>query len=177
MAISKKAKLACHEYLTDLNWSKAMQRAGYTKSTAENSGSRYFEKPEVTTLINELMTQRIERIDRDADDVLKEFEHIAFSNIMDIFDCDVGNEQQPNSNHGLALKNLNELPLSVSAAIREIKITPVPGLESNKIEIKLHNKHSALEALGRHFQIFDKDSTQSIEFHMNIDLDNTNEGR
>ena len=170
MAISEKLKLACYEYLIDLNWSQAMQRAGYKKSTAESSGNKYFVKPDVEALINELMAQRIKRIERDADDVLEELENIAFSNVMDVFDYAIEDENSPDAIKTLALKDLSTLPHSVTAAIREIKVTPISNLGANKIEFKLHNKLAALEALGRHFQLFDKASSQGVEFHMNIDL-------
>ncbi|MEY8241736.1 MAG: terminase small subunit [Cycloclasticus sp.] len=170
MAISKKLELACHEFLIDLNWSKAMQRAGYKESSARNSGNRYFARPEVQALIDELMAQRKERIKRDGDDVIKELECVAYSNIMDLFEYEVEDEADLNESKALILRDLSGLPCSVTAAIRDIKITPASSQSPGKIEIKLHNKLSALEALGRHFQLFDKGADQGIEFHMHMDL-------
>jgi len=170
MAISKKLELACHEYLIDLNWSKAMQRVGYKKSTARNSGNRYFSRPEVQALIDELMAQRKERIKRDGDDVIKELECVAYSNIMDLFEYEVIDEADLNESKALVLRDLSGLPNSVTAAIRDIKITPASDLAPGKIEIKLYSKLTALEALGRHFQLFDKGADQGIEFHMHMDL-------
>ena len=176
MTLSKKLELACHEYLVDLNWSKAMQRAGYKRSTAKNSGTRYFERVEVQALVDELMAQRKERIKRDGDDVIKELECVAYSNIMDLFECEMGGETSLNANKVLVLKDLSNLPNSVTAAIRDIKITPASDLAPGKIEIKLYSKLIALEALGRHFQLFDKGSDQGIDFHMHMDLGNVNGG-
>jgi len=170
MALSKKLELACHEYLVDLNWSKAMQRAGYKRSTAKNSGTRYFERVEVQALIDELMDQRKERVKRDGDDVIKELESVAYSNIMDLFESEVEGEGEFNESKSLVLRDLSGLPCSVTAAIRDIKITPASAQAPGKIEIKLHNKLSALEALGRHFQLFEKGADQGIEFHMHMDL-------
>ncbi len=170
MGISHKLELACHEYLIDLNWSKAMQRAGYKESSARSSGNRYFARPEVQALIDELMVQRKERIKRDGDDVIKELECVAYSNIMNLFECEMGREASLNTSKALVLKDLGDLPNSVTAAIRDIKIIPASDLAPGKIEIKLYSKLTALEALGRHFQLFDKGSDQGIEFHMHMDL-------
>ncbi len=170
MALTKKLEWACREYLIDLNWSKAMQRAGYKKSTADNNGKKYFDNPDVQMFIEKHLAVRKERMDRDGDDVIEELEHIAYSNIMDVFDYNVSNGIDSYPVKELALKDLDKLPRSVTATIREIKITPASALSPEKIEIKFHNKFSALETLGRHYQLFDRGSAQGVEFHMNVDL-------
>ncbi len=170
MALSTKLELACREYLIDLNWSKAMQRAGYKKSTAENNGSKYFERSEIQTFINELMGARVERLERDGDDVVKELGHIAYSNLMDVYEYNQTSEEDPYAAKELVLKDLEKLPRSVMSAIKDVKITAATALSPYKVEVKFYNRLQALELLGRHHNIFEKDSNSGIEFHLSMDL-------
>ncbi len=166
MKISRKLELACYEYLIDLNWSKAMQRAGYKKSTAVNSGNKYFEKTEVQAFIDERLAQRVASIECEADDVIRELEYVAFSNVKDVFQS----LKDSDGNVGWTVKDLEQMPRSVAASIRELKSLPATSIGPGRLEVKFHNKLAALEALGRYFQLFDKNTTQGIEFHMNMDL-------
>ncbi len=170
MALSTKLELACREYLIDLNWSKAMQRAGYKKSTAENNGSKYFERTEIQTFINELMGARVERLERDGDDVVKELGHIAYSNLMDVYEYKQASEEDPYAAKELVLKDLETLPRSVISAIKDVKITAATSLSPCKVEIKFYSRLQALELLGRHHNIFEKGANSGVEFHMSMDL-------
>ncbi len=98
------------------------------------------------------------------------------TSIMDLFECEVVDEVILNESKSLVLRDLSGPPCSVTAAICDIKITPVSAQAPGTIEIKLHKELSALEALGRHFQLFEKGADQGIEFHMHMDLGGGSEG-
>jgi len=54
--LSDKRKLACKEYMSDLNWKKALQRAGYTEKYANEQGYKMLGDAEITAEIDRLIT-------------------------------------------------------------------------------------------------------------------------
>jgi len=167
---NKKLELACQEYLIDHNWSQAMIRAGYKESTAKTSGSKYFAYDEVQTRIAELSADRMTRLERDADDVIEELENLAYANIMDVMDLEETTDRKGNTVHYLSLKDLNELPRHITAAIKKVKVQPPSVFGPGKTEIEFHNKSHALELLGRHFQLFEKGAGKGVDFMLEMDL-------
>ncbi|MEY8194728.1 MAG: terminase small subunit [Cycloclasticus sp.] len=171
--ITPKLKMACCEYIIDLNWVAAMMRAGYKESTARNRGSDYFKRPDVQALVAELSAQRIKGIESSADDVIEELEYIAFGNVMDVFEYQV-DADDPNSERVLGIKDLEKLPKSATATISSIKVTPATAYTAAKTEIKFHNKLNALELLGRHHQVFEKTNKGGVDFVLEMDLGGDN---
>lgn len=171
MALSnKKLELACNEYLINRNWSQAMIKAGYKESTAKTSGSKYFAYPEVQARIFELDGLRMERLERDSDDVIEELENLAYSNIMDLFEYASTTNKRGEQVAFLELKDLSNLPRHITASIKKIKITPPGTFGPGKTEVEFHNKSHALEMLGRHFQLFDKGSGKGVDYILDMDL-------
>jgi len=68
--LSHKQEMFCREYLLDLNATQAAIRAGYSKNTAYSIGHENLKKPEISDRISELLVNRIERTETDADYVL-----------------------------------------------------------------------------------------------------------
>lgn len=69
--LTDKQELFCKEYLIDLNATQAAIRAGYSKKTAQEIGSENLSKPMIQERISELQDSRNERLQIDADWVLK----------------------------------------------------------------------------------------------------------
>nr|WP_318379997.1 terminase small subunit [uncultured Enterobacter sp.]DAI86909.1 MAG TPA: Terminase small subunit [Caudoviricetes sp.] len=84
MALTDKQEMFCREYLIDLNATQAAIRAGYSEKTARASGSENLTKPDIQTRISELKAERNDRIDIDADYVLKRLFDIDQMDVLDI---------------------------------------------------------------------------------------------
>ncbi len=171
--LSPKLRMACQEYTIDLNWSAAMVRAGYSEKTA-TKGSEYFKRPDVQALVAELSAARIQRIERDGDDVIEGLEQIAYGNVMDVFEYQPVHDDDPSGEQMLALKDLEKLPKSTTAMISSIKVTPPTAYSGAKTEVKFYSRLNALEMLGRHHQLFEKGTNGGIDFVMEMDLGNGN---
>lgn len=70
--LTDKQELFAREYLKDLNATQAAIRAGYSEKTAKEMGYENLTKPHIQELIAELNTERMERVQVDADYVLRQ---------------------------------------------------------------------------------------------------------
>jgi phage terminase small subunit len=151
--LTDKQKRFCEEYLIDLNATQAAIRAGYSEKTANEQGSQNLAKLSIQEYIKELMESRSERTQITADMVVKELAKIGFSDIKNYYDSD---EDQ---------KDITKLDNKFTAAVSQIKVTKIDGKDFSRTikEFKLHDKVKALEDLGRHLGIFEKDNKQKGE--------------
>lgn len=143
--ITQKQDLFAREYLLDLNAKQAAIRAGYSKATATEHGSRLLRNVKVKAKIDQLIKERIKRLELKADQVVEELRRIGFSNVKDLVD----------SNGKLI--SVNELPREVSAAIADIKGFAAPQV-LRPVHIKFYNKIAALDALMKHLGGYKKDN-------------------
>ncbi|MBI6201728.1 terminase small subunit [Providencia rettgeri] len=90
MALTDKQEMFCREYLIDLNATQAAIRAGYSKKTANRTASENLSKPDIQLRISELKLNRNERIEIDADYVLKRLVDIDQMDVLDILHDDGG---------------------------------------------------------------------------------------
>lgn len=140
------------EYFVDFNVTKAGIRAGYTKSYSMNGELMKLQAIvnyiEVTRKINEL------RMGVTADFVVAEFNKLAKVKASDLYD----NEGELIPPH--------KLPDWVAAAISEVKqksYTVGEGETQKKVvefSYKLHSKVAALDALGKHTGVYERDNKQ-----------------
>jgi phage terminase small subunit len=151
------------EYLIDLNATQAAIRAGYSAKTAEQQGPRLLGNVGVAAAIQKAMDRRSRRTEITADRVLQELAKIGFSDIRKavIWRANVtGMVEEPDGSQRLAVTNEVQLVDSdrlddeTAAAVAEISQTAQGGLK-----IKLHDKKSALDSIGRHLGMF-KDKTE-----------------
>lgn len=159
--LTAKQEAFCNEYLIDLNATQAAIRAGYSIDTASEMGYENLGKPHLQSLISELKAIRSKRCEISQDNVLKELAKIGFSDIRDFYN---GNGQ---------LKLPHDMSDQAAACLSGIDVDEIFGFnpESEQREkigetkkIKLHNKITALDLLGRHLGIFEKDNKQkSVE--------------
>lgn len=70
--LTDKQELFAREYLKDLNATQAAIRAGYSEKTAKETGYENLTKPHIQELIAELNKDRLERLQVDADYVLRQ---------------------------------------------------------------------------------------------------------
>lgn len=81
--LTAKQKQFCREYIIDLNITRAAKAAGYSKKTANRTGSENLTKPVIQEYIKWLKTQNIQRVanedemDYSADTILREAARMA----------------------------------------------------------------------------------------------------
>ena len=73
----------CCEYLIDLNGTQAAIRAGYSKRTAQEQSSRLLSNVMVREAIDRAQTERAERLELDADWVVRNFRNLYLEALAD----------------------------------------------------------------------------------------------
>jgi phage terminase small subunit len=136
------------EYLVDLNGTQAAIRAGYKESSARQQASENLSKPYIAAAIDDAMAKD-PGVTRTR--IVDELAKIGFSNIQDYMGL---------THDGDAHFDLSSLEAGQAAAIQEITVdTYREGRGGNagdvkRVKIKLHDKLSALEKLGRALAMF-----------------------
>lgn len=145
MAMTPKKALFVAEYLKDLNASAAALRAGYSPKTAASQGGRLLQSVEVRQAIDAAMVKRAERVNVQADDVLRELANVGFIDIGEAFD-DEG-----------SLLPLKKMPASVRRAVSSIETSSVvldDGKATFVTKVKFWDKLKALELIGKNLKMF-----------------------
>jgi phage terminase small subunit len=156
VALRPKQQRFVEEYLIDLNATQAALRAGYSAQRADAQGYENLRKPEIAAAIREAQVARSQRTAITADHVLLELAALAFSDMREVATWG------PN---GVTLKASEALSEPTARAVHEVvsttktttRLTPdgdsITEVVANT-KIRLHNKLPALEALGRHLDLF-----------------------
>ena len=154
--LTAKQQRFCDEYLIDLNATQAAIRAGYSPKTAEQTASRLLTIVKVSDEIAREMAERSKRTGINQDRVVQELAKLAFVNIADVVDLDSATVNQNAANEDLA-------------CIQSVKIKPSEfGTER---EVKLYDKKSSLELLGRHLGMFKDKLEIEADMDLNITVD------
>lgn len=133
----------CKEFIIDLNATQAGLRSGYSKKSIRSVTSEILTNPDIQDRIRQLMQERMERLNIDADAVVAELSRIGFSDIGEFITITKDGTVIP--------KQIDELGTSRTRLIQEISCDAKNGMK-----LKLHDKLSALVNLGRHFGLFDE---------------------
>jgi phage terminase small subunit len=151
--LNDQERLFVDEYLKDLNACQAGIRAGYAENTASKKCPMWVGKsrdlvPEnkrhVWDAAQKALAARCERVQVDADYVLKRLHEIAEMDVLDIVD-DAGH-----------LKPIKEWPKVWRISIQGIDLTELSGSDGNVAllkKIKWPDKVKNLELLGRHVNV------------------------
>ena len=126
-----------HEYLVDLNATRAAIRAGYSEKHASSLGYQLLQKPPVQALIQSLADKRSARTTITSDTILSELLLLARSDVREAFD------------ENGTLKSISKIPEHVARAISGIEFTT-----NGTTKIRFWPKVQALELLGKHLKIF-----------------------
>lgn len=135
-----------YEYCVDFNISQAAIRAGYSPAAAPFYGNKVYHMPKVRNAIARILKERRLEYDVTVERLQQEVARIAFSDITKvILACKTGK---------ITLEDLEKLPPSVRAAIKQIRPTKFG------IDITFHDKIGALDMLAKHFGYYEKDNEQ-----------------
>ncbi|MEK4513610.1 terminase small subunit [Paenibacillus sp. FSL K6-2524] len=179
MALTPKQKTFVQEYLVDLNATQAAIRAGYSVKTAEAIGHENLRKPKIAEAIEKAMDKRSERTEITADRVLQELAKIGFANISDYLKVNTAErvveykeqtDEEGNKTHTPIFDFVQAVELFDTDNIARSKLDAVAEIKQTKdgVALKLHDKVSALEKMGRHLGMF-KDK---VEHSGSVDVNN-----
>lgn len=141
--LNEKQRRFVDEYLIDLNATQAAIRAGYSEKTAYSMGQRLLKNVEVCAALERRKAARIQRTEITQDFVLTELMKIAKADGTDF--ASVGKRNR------VTLTPTEELPPEKRAAVAAIK----KGAKG-AVEVKTYDKLKALELLGKHLGLFEK---------------------
>lgn len=147
MALNDKQEMFCREYLIDLNATQAAIRAGYSEKTAKETGYENLTKPHIQERISALQAARNERVDIDADYVLRRLAEIDQMDVLDILNDDGG------------IKPISEWPKVWRTTLSGLDInTSITNFDEKTTEnilkkIKWPDKVKNLELLGKHVNV------------------------
>jgi len=120
---------------------------------AEAGSSRLMKNPQIQAYITELKNKRAERTQITADKVLQELARMAFSNISDYLTFGPG---------GVILKDSEKLTEGQLACISQISEHETER-GAKRLSFKLYDKIKALELIGNHLAMFDKDRNRDAD--------------
>lgn len=136
--ITEQQKRFCREYLVDHNASAAALRAGYSPNGVHVAASKLLKRKTIKACLKRLT----KKVDMDltitAERVLAEYARIAFQDAGAFFTTD--DKGKPR------LKTMEELTPDQRAAVSEFDL--------NAKKLKLYDKQTALQALGKHLKLF-----------------------
>ncbi len=144
----------CREYLANgMNGKAACIAAGYSQRGAEPQVARLLGNARVQARLAELQAPRLAKLDISADRVLNELARVAFARIDQVLAFGPG---------GVTPRESAELSEDVLAAVAEASQTVTDA--GGSIRIKLHDKLSALNALGKHLKLWqeEKDDAAAV---------------
>jgi phage terminase small subunit len=157
--LTPKQEMFCREYLVDLNATQAAIRAGYSDNTARKIGSENLTKPDVAQRIIDLKSQRNERLEINADYVLRRLVEIDEMDVLDIMRDD------------MSIKPVSQWPASWRRYLSGFDLAEMfegRGEEREMVgilkKIKWPDKVRNLELLGKHIsvQAFREQATTSL---------------
>lgn len=143
MPLTPKQERFVAEYLVDLNATQAAVRAGYGKKSAHATGYDNLKLPEVAAAIRDAQSQRSERTKVTADRVVRELARLAFLDPRRVMTW---------GPDGVAHRPSSDLDADDAACVVEASQTVTEG--GGTIRVKLADKVSALQLLGKHLGMF-----------------------
>ena len=163
MALTAKQQKFVEEYLIDLNATQAALRAGYSKKTAQQTGSENLLKPVIAKALQELQNNRSDRTKIDADYVLMRHREIDQLDVLEILKDDM-----------TGFRPLTEWPKAWRISITGIDIAEIFEYNDGKKDltgllkkIKWPDKTRNLELLGKHVDV------QAYKENINANVTNT----
>ena len=155
MGLSAKQEAFCQEYIKDFNATQAAIRAGYSPKTADRMASRLLSKVEIQEFVSQLQAKRTERVQIDADYVLRRLHEIDQLDVADIL-TDAGD-----------FLPIKQWPKSwrISLSAIDIQIINSGDTEAITKKVKWPDKTRNLELLGKHVGVnaFTKDQAAPVD--------------
>ena len=160
--LTSKQKLFCKYYLIRKNATWAAKKSGYSNHSSAAIGLENLRKPLIRKYIAAQIKKQNERLDMDADDVIRSIARIALADPRDLFDDDDN------------LKPISEWGDEVALAVSSVEIVNLPDGQTKVFKVKHNDRIKALEQLARHQSLF-KDININLNVDENTDVDQFND--
>jgi len=149
--LSPKHKQFCKEYIIDLNATQAYIRTGYASKNPHKTASILLTKQDIQAEIQVQLEARAKRTHITADRVIQEIANIALIKESEFY------------NEDGSVKYLSQLTPEQRASLTSYQFKTVKvGDDYEEVPVfRVQDKMKALEMLGKHFGIFEKDNSQS----------------
>lgn len=148
--LNDKQERFCRQYVIDLNGTQAAIRAGYSKKTAHEQAAQLLAKLSIQNRVNELQSKIADKLEITAERIAEEYAKIGFSDFGDFIDT------------GNKLKDVSTLGKDRTRVIESVKrtVTEFKDGQTTTVQIKLHSKIAALDALSKHLGFYERDNRQ-----------------
>lgn len=161
--LTDKQEMFCKEYIAcDLNATQAAINTGYAKKTANREGSRLLSNVDIQNRITELKADRVERLEIDADDLVRQLEMFRNASISEYAEL-ITEEKTVVTKDGLVtLPAIQQIKWKDFKDLTEDQLKCIESVKqgTNGIELKLHGKEWTIEKLSRHIGFYEKDNNQ-----------------
>ena len=142
------------EYLVDHNAKRAAIRAGYSPATAETTGHKNLQKPQIASAIQEVMDERSRRTGITSDHVLEEIASIANDDISNYLDFHAEKVQVGEEDGVPIYERRIIVEVKDSKTINTKNISEISIGKDGQFKFKLYNRDEALVNLGKHLKLF-----------------------
>ena len=159
----------CHCFIVHYNGARAAREAGFAEKGAGVEASRLLNNPNVLARKNYLDRMAVEALGVTKERIQKELTAIAFANPDDVMEwgdtvmieveVDGNTERVPY--HGIKIKNSEDLPQEIRAAIKKVK----QGKDG--LEIEFNDKLTALKLLSAQLGMITGNTKMETEVRIN----------
>ena len=167
--LTPKQEMFCKEYLIDLNATQAAIRAGYSEKTARSVGQENLTKPDIQERVQQLMEERSNRVQLEADEVMWE--------LKNILQADLANYIEINEDTGaIRARGFDDMPEGASRAIQSIEEDRIIREDNDgkqttvhdKFKFRLYNKERMIELAMKHLGMLNDKLELSGEVTVNV---------
>lgn len=161
--LTDKQRLFCLHYVKTFNSTQSAIKAGYEPNSAHVQGSRLLKNAKISNEIKRIKQDMTHDIYVEAQDVLRKWVKIAFSDITDFLtfgrkDVEVGTDE----NGDPITAEVNYVDFKNSHAVDGTLISEVKQGKDG-VSIKLLDKEKALDKLSQYFDLFPDNFKRQIE--------------
>lgn len=150
MKLTGKKLKFCHYYGHHQNGALAARQAGFTIKNADATASNLLKIPMIRELIDELIADRMARLEITGEKILQELAKIAFTDTTQIQGLDAGR---------LTQEDFDKLTPEQRACVASVKQT------KEGVEVKFYDKIAALTKLGQNQKLFTDIQEQKHSFN------------
>jgi phage terminase small subunit len=159
--LNLRQKRFCKEYIIDLNATKAAERAGYSKNTANEQGARLLVNVSIKEEISKLQNKTAKKLEITHEMLTAEWAKMAFSNITHLHNTwiELKEFEQLKKDNPDILSCIQEINTKIEK--RDIGDQTFAKIEY--VRLKLYDKQRALENLGKNIGYYLEDNKQKIQ--------------
>lgn len=167
-SLTDKQEAFVQEYLKDENGTQAILRLPNlfkvnSDNAASTQASEYLRNPAILERLAIIRGAILDKANYGREELLSEYKALAHTNISDFLKN--GAESEDGKTLTMTLIHFRQLPRELTRAVKQVKTKP-----NGEVEFTLYDKVKAMEGLGKHFGLFERDNLQKNK----LGIDTTN---